>query len=152
MDILKGKYKPPAGVYDKKENVLAHLKCYQGIRLKMQPGPITCEEYRVRWMKVNDRIPSIPSGLHVGHWKYDITIKTLNWVIISMANTPFLFGYSPQRWQNGIHVILENKKGDLRADKLRIILLFEADFNLNNKYVGRDMTKIAEKAKLLAKE
>ena len=41
---------------------------------------------------------------------------------------------------------------NFRVDKLRTILLYEADFNLNNKYIGQGMMHKAEKAKVLAKE
>ena len=37
-------------------------------------------------------------------------------------------------------------------DKLRTILLYEADFNMNNKYMGRVMMYKAEVAKLMAEE
>ena len=48
--------------------------------------------------------------------------------------------------------MIEKKKGVFKVDKLRTILLYEADFNMNNKYVGRDMMYKAEAAQLLAKE
>ena len=48
--------------------------------------------------------------------------------------------------------MLKKKNGYFRADKLRTILLYEVDFNQNIKYVGRDMNRKAEKAKILAKE
>ena len=48
--------------------------------------------------------------------------------------------------------MLDKKKGNLRADKLQTVSLFDADFNLNNKYIGRDMMSKAEKALILAKE
>ena len=69
-----------------------------------------------------------------------------------MANIPFMSGYSPGRWKQGINVMIEKQKGNFRVEKLRTILLYEADFNLNNKYIGRDMMEKAEKGKVLAKE
>ena len=46
----------------------------------------------------------------------------------------------------------EKENLNLRVDKLRAIILFETDFNLNNEYIGRDMMSKAEKVLILAKE
>ena len=48
--------------------------------------------------------------------------------------------------------MIEKSKGNCRVDKLRTILLYEADYNLMNKHVGRDMMSKAEKALILANE
>jgi hypothetical protein len=48
--------------------------------------------------------------------------------------------------------MLEKKAGNFRVDKLRAILLYEPDFNHNNKRLGRDAMYYAEDLKLLAKE
>ncbi len=69
-----------------------------------------------------------------------------------MANIPYTSGYSPDRWQQGIDVMIEKKKGNFRVDKLRAILLFEAAFNQNNKKLGRDMMYNAEQLNQIAKE
>ena len=69
-----------------------------------------------------------------------------------MANIPFLSGYLSSRWQQGINVMLEKKRGNFRVDKLRTILLYEADFNMNNKHAGRDVMSKVERALTLAKE
>ena len=48
--------------------------------------------------------------------------------------------------------MLENSKRDCRVDNLRTILLYEADFNMNNKYLGQDMMQKVEAGKMLVKE
>ena len=69
-----------------------------------------------------------------------------------MTNIPYLSGYLIKRWQREINVILEKLKGNCRMDKLRTIFLYDADFNLMNKYVGRNTMGKAERALYLAKE
>jgi hypothetical protein len=54
----------------------------------------------------------------------------------SFARIPYQWGFSPSRWRKGIDVMLEKKKGVYNIDKLRAILLYEADFNQNNKKLG----------------
>ena len=47
---------------------------------------------------------------------------------------------SISRWQKGLQAILEKRLGVLLVNKLRAILLMEADFNFGNKLlVGRRM-------------
>ena len=48
--------------------------------------------------------------------------------------------------------MIEKKPGVFRVDRLRTILLYEADFNQNNKLVGRDMMRNAELCHVLADE
>jgi len=55
---------------------------------------------------------------------------------VTMANIPLKTGYSPARWREGLNVMLEKSPGNFNVKKLRIILLFEADFNSNNKWIG----------------
>jgi hypothetical protein len=47
---------------------------------------------------------------------------------------------------------LKKKAGNLRVDKLRAILLYEADFNQKNKKIGKDMMYTAEDLKVIAQE
>ena len=48
--------------------------------------------------------------------------------------------------------MLEKKPGNFRVDKLRTILLYEADFNQNNKLLGRNMMRFGEEYNVLAPE
>ena len=48
-------------------------------------------------------------------------------------------GYPPKRWQQGLNIMLEKHQGNCRVDKLRTILLYEADFNMINKYIEKNM-------------
>jgi hypothetical protein len=56
-----------------------------------------------------------------------------------MANLPYHYGFLPLRWCKGVDVMLEKKPGAHQLSKLRAILLYEADFNQNNKRLGREM-------------
>ena len=69
-----------------------------------------------------------------------------------MADIPYKSGMSPARWNKALNVMLEKKKGNFRVDKLRAIVLFEADFNQNNKQLGRETMFTAEDLKLIAQE
>jgi hypothetical protein len=69
-----------------------------------------------------------------------------------MANLPFRFGFSLMCWRKGLDVMLEKKPGVRQLSTLRAILLYEADFNQNNKRLGRDMLYRAEDGNAVAIE
>ena len=59
---------------------------------------------------------------------------------------------TPLRWRNATDVMILKKSGLYNVDKLRTIVLYEADFNHNNKFLGRSMMKYAAPRNLIAKE
>ena len=69
-----------------------------------------------------------------------------------MTSIPYETGISPERWQHGTNVMLEKQAMNFWVDKLRAILLYEADFNQNNKKFGREMMYTAEDLQAIAPE
>ncbi len=51
-----------------------------------------------------------------------------------------------------MNVMLQKQVGNINMEKLRIIVLFEVDFNTNNKWIGRAVMYKAEQLKALAPE
>ena len=74
---------------------------------------------------------------HFGHWKIGHIDNEIADVHTALANVPFLSGYSPQRWQHGVNTLTPKEHGNYRVNRLRTILLYEADFNFNNKVLGK---------------
>jgi len=70
----------------------------------------------------------------------------------TMADIPLHTGYSPAHWQKGLNVLLKKSPGNYNMEKLCIILLFEANFNSNNKWLGHAVMLNAEKLNILAPE
>jgi len=69
-----------------------------------------------------------------------------------MAEFPQSRGRPLKHWTKGLNVMLEKIPGNCNLDKLCIIVLFEADFNYNNKRIGQAVMLSAEQAGLLALE
>jgi len=69
-----------------------------------------------------------------------------------MADIPLRTGFLYDHWCQGLNIMIEKTTGDFNVEKLCIILLFEADFNTNNKWIGRAIMFRAEDTHLLAKE
>ena len=56
------------------------------------------------------------------------------------------------RWRRGIHIIMEKKRHNSKVNKWRTILLYEVDFNRNNKTLGRELIWVTEFIKIIAQE
>ena len=88
-----------------------------------------------------------PSGQHLGHYKASLRGKELTVGYARMLNIPVQMGFSPKRWQQAVYVLLEKDKGIPKISRLRIIHLFEADYNLFLKLIwGCCMIGRAEEA------
>ena len=59
-------------------------------------------------------------------------------------------GHPPKRWSKGFTMMLEKVAGLALVNKLRAILLMEADFNMHNKIIfGRRMLDAARDAGMI---
>ena len=65
---------------------------------------------------------------------------------------PYQFGFSASSWQTISDVEILKKSGDYDIESMRTITLMNSEFNINNKKLGRDMMKNAEKHNLLPPE
>ena len=69
-----------------------------------------------------------------------------------MAEIPFISGYSPLRHRRGTDLVLVKKANDFRIEKLRTIVLFDAECNMNNGRIGRAALRKAIDSNQLAPE
>jgi len=91
------------------------------------------QAYCRSWHKAQETTGSLASRIHFGHYiagTFNPEILVLN---AALANILLRMGFSYARWKKGINVKIEKTMGNFNVKKLRIILLFEADFNANNK-------------------
>jgi len=102
------------------------------------------DEYKYGWQRARESTASSLSGVHFGHYiaaiKDTITAK----INRLMATIPMITGMSPQWWRHALNVMLEKVARNCSIEKLRIIMLFEADFNNNNKWIGRVVMRNVE--------
>jgi len=70
-----------------------------------------------------------PSGRHLGHYKALIQDPVLLQCLTDFLNLSILRGIAVPRWCNATNVMIEKDEGKPNIDRLRIIHLFEADFN-----------------------
>ncbi len=112
--------------------------------------PRSLQEYTMGWRKSRETTASSLLGIHFGHYMAGTFNPEIAIFNVTMADLPMRTSYSPQRWRKGLNVMLEKTPGNFNVEKLRIILLFEADFNANNKWIGRAVMFNAEINDLLA--
>jgi hypothetical protein len=102
---------------------------------------ITKEDFQRYWRRIKERTSSSLSGLHYGHYKAAATEDPLS-EIHALFTQLAVTGASPlARWEKGLSCMLEKTAGVIRVEKLRAILLMEADFNFFNglMFAGRMM-------------
>jgi hypothetical protein len=124
---------------------------------------ISCTDWISGWKKMRESTASAPGG-HYGHYKTAALVATLPEdhadyttllaeIYAIMLSLPLKHGFAPTRWQTCIDAILEKIPGHPRIEKLRIIMLYEADFNFMLKLIwGKRLVRHAEHYKCLGTE
>jgi hypothetical protein len=70
-----------------------------------------------------------PSGRHLGLYKSEIQHPILLDCFVKFMNISIGSGISIPRWSQAVNVLIEKDAGRPRINRLRIVHLFEADFN-----------------------
>ena len=90
---------------------------------------ITVEEFRHYLKNKKESTESLPLGRHIGHYKDMLEDDNLVDLMVAMLNLGFSSGVALERRKHTISVMLEKDKGSPKLHRLRIIQLFEADYN-----------------------
>jgi hypothetical protein len=91
-----------------------------------------------------------PSGRHLGHYKAIIQDPTLLQSLTQFMHVTIKSGIAVSRWSKATNVMIEKDTGNPCIHRLRIIHLFEADFNLYMKMQwGKRLVRRASKHLLL---
>ena len=134
---------------------------------------LTDEDLRGKLKSWPEKTTTSPSGLHLGHWKalvlphthtngtqktkegreraaeLDTIQQTLFDIRLKMLNYAIKWGYSFRRWQEVVNTMILKKEGDTRIHRLRVIHLYEADYNLLLAVKWRQALHAAEDANTL---
>ena len=129
-------------------------------------GTITAEEVLHKLQNWKETTTTSPSGIHLGHyhcmWKdphlspddpcRDIISnqqKMLLRVTVSLMNYALKFGYTYERWTKIVNVMLQKDPGNPRIHRLRVIHIYEADYNMLLAIKWRQALHHAEDSQLL---
>ena len=117
---------------------------------------ISTNDWIAGWRKMRESTASAP-GSHYGHYKTAAMVaklpkdhrdhtRQLAEIYATMLSLPLKHGFAPDRWKHCVDAILEKIPGKPIIEKLRIIMLYEADFNFMLKLIwGRRLVRHAEK-------
>ena len=87
-----------------------------------------------------------PSGRHLGHYKALVQDDDMADFLITQMELPLRFGFAPTRWANALQIMLPKDPGMPKVDRLRVIQLFEADYNFVLRIIwGRRLVWNAQK-------
>ena len=151
--VLNGTFQMPDEVDDYTKKFFTALRMPDAIRNNPPSSKIiTTEEHIKGWKKAKEKTSSGISGLHFGIFKAHIEDPILAEFDASMRSIAYSTGFVYERWKKGVDVELLKRTLDKRVEKLRTVLLLEADFNMNNKHLSRQAMWLAEKYKVLSAE
>jgi len=107
-----------------------HTLASQTSQVSETKGPtISDEEFISTFRLINEATSSSPSGRHVGHYKAILKNPDMVSFHSTMMSIPFQVGIAPDRWTRVTDIMLEKDEGNPRCHRLRILALFEGDFN-----------------------
>ena len=152
--VLDGTYEFPA---DCDTSTVALLKECRKIRKVIPQDSVstrfTREHWQQRWRKAKEKTSSSQSGLHFAHYIAGAESDVISHTHSLKTEIAVRWGFGLERWGKGLSCMLEKKPGCTLIEKLRAILLMEADFNFKNGTLyGNRMLDVARKYKLMPEE
>ncbi|KAI2493431.1 hypothetical protein MHU86_21130 [Fragilaria crotonensis] len=88
---------------------------------------LTEEADNIKW---KESTSTSPSGRHLGHYRTAILDDQVAALHTDMLNLPIQYGFAPDRWTSSVTPMIEKDDGKPYLTRLRVIHLFEADYNL----------------------
>jgi hypothetical protein len=134
--VLAGTYTSPSPIDPYAARLLQGLQTIPGCKDKPLRTGIQTSDFVQGWSKAKEQTSAGPSQIHFGHCKTMARDPLIATFEAAMASIPMKSGYAYKRWRKGIDVELLKKTNSFRVDKLRTIVLFEADFNFTNKSIS----------------
>ena len=151
-DVYTGRYQVPSSV---DEYTRSYIEICKRDQHTFEEGDAKLErsfqEFSQGWKKMKEKTSS-HGPLHFGHFKAATNHPSIIASHYILAEIPFRTGYNPCRWKQATNVMILKKAGIFDITKLRTIVLYEADFNHNNKWLGKAMMQHTINNNQLAKE
>jgi hypothetical protein len=130
-------------------------------------GTITAKQILGKLQKWKEETTTSPSGLHLGHYhclwrspradsndesavnRIKQQQETLLQATTDLLNYAIKHGYAYNRWKKIVNIMLQKDNGNPRVHRLRIIHIYEADYNLLLAVKWRQALYHAESQQLL---
>ena len=96
---------------------------------------VSVEDFQYFWKRADEFVQSSYSHIHFGHYKaisHDRFLSSLQAAKLTLSAKT---GIPMERWGSGLTVLIEKEFGNIYLEKMRAIVLLEADMNWLNKLV-----------------
>ena len=113
---------------------------------------VDIEDHIRGWKKQKANTGSDTDGLTFSHYKAASKERDISKFDANIRSLPYKYGFSPKNWQTITDVEILEKTGVHDIEKMRTIQLMNAEFNMNNKKLGKDMMRVAERNKTIPRE
>jgi hypothetical protein len=121
-------------------------ECKRPNKLQEISATISDDDFQQTVKKWKESTSTSPSGRHLGHYKAALLDDDITHLHVDMLNIPIQYGFAPERWTHSVTPMIEKDEGKPFLTRLRIIHLFEADYNLFLKILfGRRMVSNGER-------
>jgi hypothetical protein len=145
-EILNGTFVPEPGMDPYVVQFLSHLKMETAVTTQPPISKvISTQSYQNSWKKMKPNTSSSPFGPTFVHNIAGSRDQQIAEFDAAMANILYASGYSSEVWIKMVDELIPKKTTSPAIKKLRIIVLFHALFNMNNKRIGREMVTNAER-------
>lgn len=159
-EVLQGTYVPPESVSELCKEVLAQCKATSPP--DSVPATLTQLSFAAKITKWNEFTATSPSGRHLGHYKSLFSDGTgapgspalsqfrakqsqIIQLIVNIINFCIAQGHVLQRWTQIVNVMIFKDPGNSKIHRLRVIHIYEADFNLLLAVKWRELLHFAER-------
>ena len=149
--ILKGEY-TNSSCSRLTSTYIKHLKRPQNVHEDVTLSTFDINDHIKGWSRAKESTAAEPHGLQFPHFKAALKNPDLAAADYILREIPFRTGFSPKAWQTITDLQIYKKNRDLDVELMRTITLFSADFNMNNKLLGKRIMHQAEKFNILQPE
>jgi hypothetical protein len=146
-EILSGTFVPHPDMDPYAVQFLEQLKMQDSVHNATLSKAISTAAYQESWRRMKPNTSSSPLGPRFVDYIAGSRDKEIAEFDATMANIPYASGLTPKAWTQMTDVLIPKKSHSSLVEKLRIIVLFHAMFNMNNKRIGREMVANAERLK-----
>lgn len=137
-DILTGVYVPDPTTDLYACQLLKHLKMPSAIKEPpLLENIISVEDHIQSWKKQKEGVASEPSGLSFSHYKAGIEDDIIAQYNATIRSLPYQYGFVPEKWKTMTDVAILKKAGVYDINKMRTIVLMNAEYNMNIKNLAK---------------
>eukprot|EP00956_Cyclotella_meneghiniana_P037468 scaffold139228_cov59-Cyclotella_meneghiniana.AAC.9 len=132
--VLNGTYECPDGTDEGTRDLFDEIAVLRSIVQENSVSTtISGDRWKRRWCKAKEQTSSSESGIHFGRYISGVQSNIIAQHDALKTTLCNKWGISLNRWSRGMSCMLEKIPGCCLIEKLRSIILMEADYNANNK-------------------